>query len=426
MRVLGRTMGERSDSWQLTGKYRAMIVRGGMEDLARGVVNLVNVQGPGLIEVSPLPGEALECQLNRLDPEGLWRKWWLQAAGEAVSFTSVAQRRYPPPEHRLPSDSASATKCLALNIGGHYVRIASMVGATVLTTDSIRIGTGTDSLLSGATLDKFVRILDLEERARSVECVGIAWSAPRTALGLRAMSLQMSSVGDVAPLLHAGDVDEILSKRCGRPVMSWNDGEAAAAGEFAAQPRSDRSLLVLKLGTSFASGLATLTGVSSLPMQLAKCVLRVKPLIAYEHPVVGLRGTARDLLGAQPLQRTYRTITGNSTASYDDLCLAATHAEPSGTRVVRRSARAIAELAALISDIWSAVDVVITGKNVAAVGFRDLLLGYVTEELSAIEVPAQLLAPLVEPDMASAVGAGLLSISRFETFSDRNNNREAR
>lgn len=221
----------------------------------------------------------------------------------------------------------------------------------------------------------------------------------------------MDDAGELAALLHDGRIDMVLTRELELPVHSWNDGEASAAAEALAEsPGSDRPLLVLKLGTSMASGLATGEGVSALPMQLAKCRLKQLPLHEYAHPATGLSGTARDLIGAECLTRAYREELHDPQATYEDFCAAAEHGVPVARRLLCDAVAAVVELAEFVSALWSPVQLVVTGKNLEKSDYRVVFARHLRDRLNAVSARAILREARCDHDLVAAIGAIGLSL----------------
>src|SRR5262249_39486006 len=158
----------------------------------------------------------------------------------------------------------------------------------------------------------------------------------------------------------------------GVPVRSWNDGEAVAAAEAAFADRiRTRPLLALKMGTSMASGLATGDSVIALPMQLAKFSLCVRPRIAYTHPITGMRGTARDLIGAEAIEKTFKHAMNDKSLTYRDYCEAVVRGNAVARELAIGAIEAIAEIAEAIASMWSSgIDLVVTGTNIQDAKYR--------------------------------------------------------
>lgn len=399
------------DTWHITARYRSFEVSGSVPHVARAVINLVNVQGPGTIAVAPPCLPALAEYIDRLDPAGTWRSWWAAAAGQQVELVDIDQITVAPPCHPLPKTLARSGRCLGINVGGHYLRLAWLTNGVVEHSATIRLGSGRQSVLARATVNDFVNMVESERCVTGLTNIGIAWSAPRTPLGLRAMSILMDNAGELTDLMHSGRIDAVLTERFDVPVFSWNDGEAVVAAELMAGSHdSCRPLLALKLGTSMASGVATADGVSALPLQLAKFVLAKQPQCEYEHPQIGLFGTARDLIGAESILSTYRTLMAAEGATYEDFCKAAVAGVPIALRLVRDAADAITEITSIISGLWSPVDVVVTGKNLEREDYRSLFTREVCNSLSTAGAVASLREPGCDHGLVAAIGAVYLSI----------------
>jgi predicted NBD/HSP70 family sugar kinase len=403
-----------SDTWHVSGRFLSCDLTSSIRDLARAVFNLVNVQGPGAISISPPSLEAVGKELDNLDPSGSWRSWWLSAAGESLTLVDRENDTVPIAYLAQPTSLAHTGRCLGLNVGGHYLRLVWLNAGVVVDATTIRLGTGERSVLSNGTLDSFVELLHRECSLKDMSAIGIAWSAPRTSLGLRAMSILMENARELGELVHSQRIDNELTEKLDVPVASWNDGEAVVAAEyFFGAPRS-RPLLALKLGTSMASGIATSAGVCSLPMQLAKCLPEAEPHRKYSHPQTGTRGTVRDMVGADPLVRTYRSLSGDNVATYEDFCAAAVAGAPIATDLVNSATVAIAELVNFVSALWSPVDVVVTGKNLEQEDFEQLFAAGLKRRLCSNTYPVSLLKPACDPNLVAAIGAVCLTVGRFE------------
>ncbi|MDR6979042.1 hypothetical protein J2X68_005776 [Streptomyces sp. 3330] len=377
-------------------------------------MNLVNIQGSGDIAITPASGrDDVASALERVDPTGSWRNWWHQASGVPVRLSDGASVPGATPVHRFSplEGGAGPDPLLGINVGGHYLRLVRVCGGTVVGSREMRLGTGHESALSGISLRSFVELLTGDELSHEVQGVGIAWSAPRTSIGLRAMSILTEVGGEVFDLLDAGELDNALTKALGCPVLSWNDGEAVAAAEALARPPGEgRSLLALKLGTSFASGLALGTHqVSALPLQLAKCLPTSPPLECFAHPMTGLHGTARDALGAACVTEAFRRLADLPQADYEDYCRAAVRGHPVAMRLARSAARVVAELAHLVRNLGSPVDLVLSGRNLRQLPYRQMFTGLVRRELALHPSGVTLLDPAGDVSLSAALGAAALS-----------------
>ncbi|QJS99678.1 ROK family protein [Streptomyces asoensis] len=377
-------------------------------------MNLVNVQGSGEIVINPASRrDPVSAALERADPTGSWRDWWYRASGVPVRLSEGVPSTVAMPVHRFSplEGEAGPDPLLGINVGGHYLRLVRVCGGTVVGSRETRLGTGQGSALSGISLRSFVELLTGDELSHGVRGVGIAWSAPRTSIGLRAMSILTEGGGEVFDLLDAGELDSALTKALGCPVHSWNDGEGVAAAEALARPPGEgRSLLALKLGTSFASGLALGTHqVSALPMQLAKCLPASPPPECLAHPMTGLHGTARDALGAASVTEAYRRLADLPQADYKDYCLAAVRRHPVAMRLARSAARTVAELAHLVSTLWSPADLVLSGRNLRQLPYRQMFTGLVRHELALLPSGVTLVDPAGDVSLSAALGAAALS-----------------
>jgi predicted NBD/HSP70 family sugar kinase len=317
-----------------------------------------------------------------------------------------------PPAQTLSYRASSTDMMLGVNVGGRYARLVWLQGWRIVAERSVDLEQSDYRRHVRGSVRDLTEFFRRHDESKDLACIGIAWSAPRTALGLRAMSLQMRRLGEAAELLQAGTLDETIATICGCEVYSWNDGEAVAAAEATWRARLGRPMLVLKLGTSFASGIATGKAVSLLPMQLAKCLLSTQPIRAYRHPSVGLRGTARDLLGAEPIEATYRELTENDAATYDDFCADVGRGEPLADEILARAATALAELGGIIERTWFAVDIVPTGRNVRDSLVRLRFYDHLAKALKARNVKSRLSPPVCDVDLSAAIGAAVLTYSR--------------
>ncbi|MEU2901031.1 hypothetical protein ACWC4E_32860 [Streptomyces sp. NPDC001273] len=399
---------------RISGRYASLSVDGTPADAARSLVNLVNIQGPGEIAISPASRRhQVSTALERADPTGSWRDWWHRAAGEPVRLSDDAPTTRAVPVHRCgpPDGKTGPDPLLGVNIGGHYLRLVRVRRGAVVGSREKRLGAGRGSSLFGISLRSFVELLAGDELARGVRGVGIAWSAPRASVGLRAMSLLTEGGGEVVDLLDTGELDSALTGALRCPVLSWNDGEGVAAAEALARPpRQGRPLLALKLGTSFASGLALEDRrISALPMQLAKCLPSTPPPRRHAHPMVGLHGTTRDTLGAACLTESFKLLSGLPRADYDDYCLAAVRHHPGAMELARAGARTVAELTHLVSTVWSPADLVLSGRNLRHPPYRHLFERLVRHELDTFPSRPTLLAPAADLNLSAALGAAALT-----------------
>jgi predicted NBD/HSP70 family sugar kinase len=399
--------------WTLAGGYGSLRMRGSSDEAARGVVNLVNMQGAGRIGVRPTGRfPEVASAVKRLDPRSTWRDWWASTSGEpvAVSGSCPARRQTPYFPWRRPDHARG--RCLGVNFGGSYLRLVWLVNGSVDGEELLSLSADEGPLARGSRVRDLVALLTGPKRSRDLQCIGIAWSAVRTPSGLRSTALQAADGGRIAELLDRGALDAVLTKGCGVRVRSWPDGEAAAAAEAGARNQvGRRSLLVLKLGTSFASGLVTEFGICGLPLQLAKCLLAVRPAREYRHPSVGFPGTARDLLGARSIERSYGAASGIRDATYADFCQAVSLSSSVAVDIARRSAAAIAELTDLVGSIGGPVDLVLTGKNIEDQGFRDFLYRQTDQLLGEGPGGTQRFDPSWDVDIAAAAGAVSLSLA---------------
>jgi predicted NBD/HSP70 family sugar kinase len=400
-----------AEQWRLSGQYISLDVNGTADDAARGVVNLVNIQGSGRISLSQIGiYDRVIHRLTELDPSAEWRGWWGHASGARVSVSDKPIERASVPMRPLPKSMRGSGKSLGINVGGRYARLVWLQDGQAAHVERIDLEGVDDVAHVRGSVKALARFICHHDVSKDLQFIGIAWSAPRTALGLRAMSLQMRRVGEAADLLDAGQLDAILTGLCGCPVRSWNDGEAVAAAEANLRPGgSGGALLVFKLGTSFATGLAVGSNVCLLPMQLAKCVLLVRPIREYSHPSVGLKGTARDLIGAESIERTYAELSGVRDASYEDFCQAATREDDVAMNILAGEAAGLAELCETVERIWRPVEVVATGRNVSDSDFRELLYRYFTTALCSRGLRTTLTSPVCDVDLGAAMGAAILT-----------------
>jgi predicted NBD/HSP70 family sugar kinase len=380
----------------------------------RSFVNLVNISGPGPIFAEPCDvARAIDAVRRRADDFPAWRRWWTQAAGVSPGLRQepVTLRRMP--LHRYDCAEQYGGIAVGLNVGGTYVRVAWIERGEILDQRVARLDSSSLSSGQSSATRALRELIGMTvARVRGVESVGIAWSAPRTAAGLRGLSLQMSRLGDIGSALDDGTLDEDLTTFAGRPVLSWNDGEAIAAAEGRASGErvGARCTLAFKLGTSFAAGVAVPGGVVSLPLQLAKCLVYTLPIRKYQHPATGMWGTARDMVGAESIERTYGDLRRRST-SYDGYCRASVQGQPCARSILLQSVSALAELIAMVESIWGALDVVVSGRNVIDPAYEALHNEMLAEQLRSRAVRASLAPRKYDVDLGSAVGAALLSQS---------------
>ncbi len=398
--------------WTLAGGYGSLRVRGSPGEAARGVVNLVNMQGAGPIGVRPTGRfPEVASAVERLDPRSTWRDWWASTSGEPVAISDNCPARRGTPYFPWRKPDHARGRCLGVNVGGSYLRLVWLVNGSVDEEERVPLGAGEGPSADGRVRD-LVSLLTVPRRSRGLDCIGIAWSAVRTPSGLRSTALRAAGAERIAGLLDRGALDAVLTEGCGVRVRSWPDGEAVAAAEAVARrPARQRSLLVLKLGTSFASGLVTEDGVCGLPLQLAKCLLAVRPVREYQHPSVRLPGTARDLLGAQSIERSYREASGIRDATYADFSRAVPRSDPVALYIAQRSAAAIAELTDLVGSMGAPVDLVLTGQNIEDQGFRAFLYHQTDQLLRDRPWDTQRCDPSWDVDIAAAVGAVSLSLA---------------
>jgi predicted NBD/HSP70 family sugar kinase len=214
----------------------------------------------------------------------------------------------------------------------------------------------------------------------------------------------------MAALLREGNLERQLEKRWKCAVSSWNDGLAVAASQVCADPdRPPRTQLVLKLGTSLAAGLVRDGKVVDLPLEMAKCLLDVQPLVSYEHPTVGLRGTARDLIGADPLVATYRKLSHRPDATFADLEEDALASRAEARRLLERAARGVALLARLAQSLWRDLELVVTGRNISDRRIRDLFLKSVRDDLERVAGGIPIRSSAGDPDLSAAYGSAILA-----------------
>lgn len=395
------------DVVRVSGRHLSLETAGGPDAGARAVVNLVAVEGPGAIAISPPQARApVADALDRIDRAADWRSWWSEAARESVRLTDHPGSPAAVPTHRIRSWQAVSGPLLGINIGGSYMRFVRVEDGDVISSQEAAV----DSL-RGVTFERFSAALASHELARDVRSVAIAWSAPRTKVGLRAMSILTQGAGEVSDLLDSGQLDARLTAALGRPVDSWNDGEAVAAAEVMyGGVRNGRPLLVFKLGTSFASGLAVdAARVVALPMQLSKCLPGTALVRTFAHPMVKLNGTARDALGAECLTKAFRLLSGRTEADFADYCATVAGNDSACLRLARTSAQVIAELADLVSRLWSPVDLVLTGKNLQEAHYRDTLATLTRQELA--NRPGGMFLRESDGDVSSSAALGALALS---------------
>jgi predicted NBD/HSP70 family sugar kinase len=395
----------------LDGAYCSLAAYAKGSSAARHLVNLVNVQGTGPIYVRPVKSApSLAAELELLDSTKRWRNWWREASGTELEFSPTPVERLEPPTLALGQPDRE-TITVGINVGGHYLRVVRCRGKVIERSHSVRIGSGTSSLLSDLGLaglaDPVQGMLD------GVTAVGIAWAAPSVERHVHPLSMQTRVSAEVAALLGEGNLERQLARRWKCAVSSWNDGQAVAASQVSADAdRAPRSQLVLKLGTSIAAGLVRDGEVVDLPLEMAKCLLDVQPLLSYEHPTVGLQGTARDLIGADPLVATYRTLSRREDATFADLqqdALASPRAE--ARLVLERAARGVAALARFAQSLWRDLELVVTGRNLSDRRVRDLFLALVRDDLERTTSGIPVRSSSNDPDLSAAHGGAILAQS---------------
>jgi hypothetical protein len=147
-------------------------------------------------------------------------------------------------------------------------------------------------------------------------------------------------------------------------------------------------------------------------MQLAKCLPATPPPERFAHPMVGLHGTARDALGAACVTEAFRLLADLPRADFDDYCLAAVRRHPVAMMLTRSAARTVAELAQLVSTLWSPVDLVLGGRNLRQLPYRQMFMGLVRRELASFGSGVDLLDPASDVNLSAALGAAALSRAR--------------
>ena len=380
--------GAGSDTVTLSGSFHTLETKGSSIAMARSLINLVNIEGPGPVAVTPPRArKGLWAGLEEIDRANEWRDWWHALSDQRIRLVASPVPRRPVPVIPIVEPDPSAIT-VGINVGGHYLRVVRCRGASIECAKTERLGTGSESLA-----DRGVAGIEAlaDELVDGAEAVGIAWAAPRV----------------------DGRTQERLSQAWGCPVSSWNDGLAVAASEVQVAPvGAGRSSLVLKLGTSMAAGVATDDGVVDLPLEMAKCLVETEPIRIHRHPTVGLVGTVRDLVGADPLTATFRTVSGRRRGRFDEFLRTALEEPQSEARIMlRKAAAGVADLARLGRRLWELGEVVLTGRNLANQRLRDLFLAMVNEDLQRSGSDVSSRAGGLDPDLSGALGGALLAHS---------------
>ncbi|MFL6055008.1 MAG: hypothetical protein ACJ72W_19155 [Actinoallomurus sp.] len=144
-------------------------------------------------------------------------------------------------------------------------------------------------------------------------------------------------------------------------------------------------------------------------MQLSKCLPGTALVRTFAHPMVKLNGTARDALGAECLTKAFRLLSGHTEADFADYCATVAGNDSASLRLARTSAQVIAELADLVSRLWSPVDLVLTGKNLQEAHYRDALATLTRQELA--NRPGGMFLRESDGDVSSSAALGALALS---------------
>jgi predicted NBD/HSP70 family sugar kinase len=398
--------------WRLSGGHVALEVRGGGEDAARALVNLVCLQGPGAVAVDPWGRvDELRDGLHRIDPHGRFSAWWAGIAGTPLELVADPPPVLPIPYHRLARGFPASGLLVGVNVGGGHLRVVHVRDGSVTTERSIPLRARGRGLLSGARLADFAELVRIGLPGVP-DRVGVAWSAPRIGGRLHPESLATSDTGELREAMQAGDLDARLSAVLGCPVSSWHDGEAAAAGELVAAPDGESGeLLALKLGTSVGAGLATSQGVCALPLQVSKSLVGPITPEGLPHPLVGLRGAVRSTVGAQALGQLF---TGRPEPAWDDFgrfCAALGHRQSRAVGLAARAAKVLEGVAGLVREVWPTARVILTGKNLECAALRDELLRNLSASVLSSQAGPGGRFGVLDPDFASALGAVALAWS---------------
>ncbi len=370
-------------------------------------MNLVNIQGVGPVGIPrSVNARELSDAIDELDVHGTWRQWWERVSGAPLSLGHRVPPHVATPWDRLPREDSSSrpVRALGVNVGGTAARAVEMLALD--RSPEPRSITATKAL-SGLTLSQFASLLG---EPGQYDRIDIAWSAPRVNARLVPESIGLQGVGEIAECMARGSLDEQLSSVCGCTVTSWHDGAAACAGEeWARNAVHGRPVLTLKLGTSFAAGLAWDGRVCGLPMQLAKCVLPGQPCPGFQHPIVGIRGTARDALGAQSIGNSYTSASGTGFQAFER---GVATGDPAALELVRASAGAICELIELVGRAWPLPDLVLTGQNLDAPAFAARLRDEVRRESTRRALDFRLLDSRLSFSGVAAIGAVVLGVGK--------------
>lgn len=397
-----------ADVVRLDGEYCGLAIDAKRHSVVRQLVNLVNIQGAGPIYVQPATlVPSLEAQLELLDGTRRWRNWWHEASGRDLKFSHTPINRQAPPMVTL-SPFRPERVAVGINVGGHYLRVVRCRGREIECSRSVRLGSGRDSLLADLGLAGLAG--PVQGMLDGAMAVGIAWAAPAVESRARPLSMQTRASAEMAAMLREGDLERRLAKRWKCAVSSWNDGLAVAASQACSEAEStSRTQLVLKLGTSFAAGLVRNGKVIDLPLEMAKCLLDAQPLISYEHPTVGLRGTARDLIGADPLVATYRKLSHRGNATFADLQRDALASKAEARLLLVHAARGVAMLARLAQSLWRDLELVVTGRNISDRRIRNLFLTLVRDDVERIASGISVRSSVSDPDLSAAYGSAILA-----------------
>ncbi|SDE37678.1 ROK family protein [Glycomyces harbinensis] len=392
--------------WSIYSEYTSVELSGDVNDAARMIFNLVNIDGSRSIGVDPPLVPELKAELLRLDPGSTWARWWSKHSGSDLRVVAGKKKPAVLPLIRRREQSPSG-RVVGVNIGGHNLRTVFLEDGKMLDSRRLRIGSGQISRLANITLRDLVSLLDIS--AFGPEKVGIAWSAPRVNGSLRSSSIQLENAGEVGRLLDLNEIDSALSQELRCRASSWNDGEAIAAAEISNRSTDGKGqVLSIKLGTSIAAGFSIGSDIVSAPLQLSKLLLRASPMVEFDHPIIGVRGTSRDVLGATSLAQAYQAITGASGTSYKDYCELTVAGDPVATELTRRAAAGIAEIAQVMTDAFGSFQLAVTGDNISDEVYSAVFERFLTAELANVR-GVRLLSPGIDSSLGAAIGAAVLA-----------------
>jgi predicted NBD/HSP70 family sugar kinase len=305
-------------------------------------------------------------------------------------------------------------RALGVNVGTTAIRAVEVFALNDVAEGEARAITATRSL-NHMTRREFASLLGEPEQYDRVD---IAWSAPRINGRLVPESTGLRDVGEIAVSMARGSLDEQLSELCRCKVSSWHDGAAACAGEEWAARRTehDRPVLTLKLGTSFGAGLVREGRVCGLPMQLAKCLLPGRSRSTWQHPIVGIEGTARDALGARGIGNAYATRSGGTGVGFQEFVGGVADGDPVAVKLVRASAETICDLLEFVGRMLPLPDLVLTGQNLEASAFNARLRDEIWSESARRGLDFGLLDSQLSFSGVAAIGAVVLGVGKDEAL----------